>query len=192
MEFLNQDEEETLEDFLLTASSIGFGKTRAHVMMYAEKVAREKNYLRKDHITGRWFDGFCERHPNITLRKGDSMAAVRFREHNFSGEPWRIYNVDETGMPLDPRKPRVITKLGTKKVRVMGSGNKHQITVVACASATGHIVPPLFNKWFDHFLRHAPPGRPLLLFTTTLISRYSAPGCRGVWTTQALLESRVP
>ena len=214
--YLNQDEEETLEDFLLTASSIGFGKTRAHVMMYAEKVAREKNYLRKDHITGRWFDGLCERHPNITLRKGDSMAAVRFRctnsetiqnyyqllkttltEHNFSGEPWRIYNVDETGMPLDPRKPRVITKLGTKKVRVMGSGNKHQITVVACASATGHIVPPmvifegknlkrewlhnevtgtvyamsdkgwinapLFNKWFDHFLRHAPPGRPLLL-----------------------------
>ena len=48
-------------------------------MMYAEKVAREKNILRKDHITGQWFDGFCEQHPNITLRKGDSMAAVRFR-----------------------------------------------------------------------------------------------------------------
>ena len=106
-------------------------------------------------------------------------------------------------MPLDPRKPRVITKLGTKKVRVMGSGNKHQITVVACASASGHIIPPmvifegknlkrewlhnevtgtvyamsdkgwinapLFNKWFDHFLRHAPPGRPLLL----LLDRHS-------------------
>lgn len=214
--YLNQQEEETLKDFLLTASSIGFGKTRAHVMMYAEMVAREKKLLRKDHITGRWFDGFCKRHPDLSLRKGDSMAAVRFRctnsetiqnyykllkttltEHNFSGEPWRIYNVDETGMPLDPRKPRVVTKLGTKKVRVMGSGNKHQITVVACASATGHVIPPmvifegknlkrewlhnevtgtvyamsdtgwinapLFNDWFDHFLRHAPPGRPLLL-----------------------------
>ena len=98
-------------------------------------------------------------------------------------------------MPLDPRKPRVVTKLGTKKVRVMGCGNKHQIT--ACASATGHVIPPmvifegknlkrewlqnevtstvyamsvkgwinapLFNEWFDHFLRHAPPGKPLLL-----------------------------
>ena len=90
------------------------------------------------------------------------MAAVRFRctnseaiqnyykllkttltEHNFLGEPWRIYNVDETGMPLDPRKPRVVTKLGTKKVRVMGSGNKHQSTVVACANATGHVIPPM-------------------------------------------------
>ena len=214
--YLNQHEEETLEDFLLTASSIGFGKTRAHVMMYAEMVAKEKNLLRKNHITGRWFDGFCKRHPDLSLLKGDSMGAVRFcctnseaiqnyykllkttlTEHNFSGEPWRIYNVDETGMPLDPRKPRVVAKLGTKKVRVMGSGNKHQITVVACASATGHVIPPmvifegknlkrewlhnevtgtvyamndkgwinapLFNEWFNHFLRHAPPGRPLLL-----------------------------
>ena len=100
-------------------------------------------------------------------------------------------------MPLDPRKRRVVAKLGTKNFRVMGSGNKHQITVVVCASATGHVIPPmvifegknlkwewlhnevagtvyamsdkgwinapLFNEWFNHFLRHAPPGRPLLL-----------------------------
>ena len=154
------------------------------------------------------------------------MAAVRFRctnleviqnyykllkttltQHNFSGEPWRIYNVDETGMPLDPRKPRVVTKVGTKKVRVMGSGNKHQITVVACGSATKHIIPPmiifqsknlkrewlnnevagtvyatsdtgwinapLFSKWFDHFLMHAVPGRPLLLLLDGHSTRYS-------------------
>ena len=77
--YLNQDEEETLEDFLLTASSIGFGKIRAHVMMYTEKVAREKNILRKDHITGRWFDGFCERHPNIintSQRRFDGCSLV--------------------------------------------------------------------------------------------------------------------
>ena len=36
----------------------------------------------------------------------------------------------------------MITKLGTKKVWVMGSGNKHQITVVACTSVTGHIILP--------------------------------------------------
>ena len=27
----------------------------------------------------------------------------------------------------------------------------------------GWINTPLFNKWFEHFLRRAPPGRPLLL-----------------------------
>ena len=60
-------------------------------------------------------------------------------EHNISGEPWRKCSVDETGMLLDPRKPRIVTK----KVRVMGSGNNHQISVVACASASGHNIPPM-------------------------------------------------
>jgi len=149
--YLNKTEEQKLEEFLFTSSSIGFGKTRAHVLMYAEKVAKEKGILRKDHVTSQWFDGFCKRHPNVALRKADSMAAVRFRctnqeaihnyykllkttltEHDFSAEPWRIYNVDESGMPLDPRKPRVVTKVGTKKIRVMGSGNKPNYCCCLC------------------------------------------------------------
>ena len=48
--YLNTTEEGTLE-FLFTTSSTGFGKTRAHVMMYAEMAAKEKGVLRKDHIT---------------------------------------------------------------------------------------------------------------------------------------------
>ena len=150
--YLNKTEERTLKDFLFNASDIGLGMTRGHATMYAEQVAKEKGVLRKDKITHCWFESFHKRNPGVALRKGDSMAAVRFRYtnpeeiskyytllyqtltiHNLIAEPWRIYNVDETGMPLDPRKPRIITRLGTKKVQVMGSGNKHQITVVACA-----------------------------------------------------------
>ena len=37
----------------------------------------------------------------------------------------------------------MVTKLDTKKVRVMESGNTHQSTVIACASATGHVIPPM-------------------------------------------------
>ena len=103
--YLNKNEEQKLEEFLFTTSTIGFGKTRAHVMMYTEMVAKEKGTLRKEHITSRWFDGFCKRHPDVSLCKGDSMSAVRFRctnqkaiksyytflkttltEHNFSAE----------------------------------------------------------------------------------------------------------
>ena len=40
--------------------------------------------------------------------------------------------------------------------------NKVTGTVYAM-SDKGWINAPLFNKWFDHFLRHTPPGRPLLL-----------------------------
>ena len=47
--------------------------------MYAEKVAKEKGVLRKDNITYRWFESFLKRNSDVALRKGDSMAAVRFR-----------------------------------------------------------------------------------------------------------------
>ena len=118
-------------------------------------------------------------------------------ENDLWDKPGQLYNVDETGMPLDPPKLRVCAQKG-QKVRQRGSGNKAQITVVSCGSATGHVIPPfvifkgknfnhqwsegevpgtmygtspkgwidteLFQHWFtDHFLRHAPAARPLLL-----------------------------
>ena len=40
---LSQAEEKKLENFLFATLCVGFSKTRAHVMMYAEKVARGIN-----------------------------------------------------------------------------------------------------------------------------------------------------
>ena len=48
-------------------------------MMYAEKVTKEKGVLRKDNITHRWFESFRKHNSDVALRKGDCMAAVRFR-----------------------------------------------------------------------------------------------------------------
>ena len=47
-----------------------------------------------------------------------------------------IYNMDESGMPLDHTKR--VAKRGTKKVYGRASGNKTQITIVTCANAAGH------------------------------------------------------
>ena len=56
-------------------------------MMYAEKVAKEKRVLRKDRISHIWFESFHKPNSDSALRKGDSMAAVRFRCTN----PVEIY-----------------------------------------------------------------------------------------------------
>ena len=61
---------------------------------------------------------------------------------DFDGHPERIYNMGETGVPLDPRPPKVVAKKGQRKVRYRCSGQKGQITVIGCASATGHTIPP--------------------------------------------------
>ena len=53
----------------------------------------------------------------------------------------QIYNVDETGMPLNHRPPNVVAKCGQKS-RVRTIGDKSQVTVVGCVSAVGQVIPP--------------------------------------------------
>ena len=56
--------------------------------------------------------------------------------------PSRIYNVDETGICLDSLAPRIIVLKGQKKVWYRTLGNKKQVTVIACVSASGQCIPP--------------------------------------------------
>ena len=56
--------------------------------------------------------------------------------------PEQIYNMDESGIPLDPRPPKVAARKGQKKVRYASSRRKNQITIVACGNATGQPIPP--------------------------------------------------
>ena len=58
-------------------------------------------------------------------------------------EPAQLYNMDETGMPLEHRAPNIVAKKGKKKVRYRSTGNKAQITVVGCINAVGNAIPPM-------------------------------------------------
>ena len=97
----------------------------------------------------------------MTLRRGDNTAHVRMdavnastmnhyfdllkktlQENNLMNSPGQIYNVDECGIPLDPKAPNVIAKVGSKKVRYRSTGRKGQVTIVGCGSAAGHVIPP--------------------------------------------------
>ena len=161
--YLNSEEEKELVTHLLKASSLGYGKTRRHVCSIVEQYVEQKEdvSLRKDKITNGWWQKFLERNPSIRLRSGDSTAGIRldavnpenlnnyfdqlkqiYDEFNFEEHPEAIYNMDETGVPLEPRPPKVVAAKGQKKVRYQTSGKKEQITVVGCASATGQSIPP--------------------------------------------------
>jgi len=91
-------------------------------MNIVERVAKDKGVLKKDKISCGWFWRFRERNPNVSLRQGDSMAAVPFQcttpeiiseyydlvetvlaHHELSDKPGQIYNVDEIGVSLDPQ-----------------------------------------------------------------------------------------
>ena len=86
-------------------------------------------------ISSGWWDNFMKRNPSLCLRCGDSTAGVRmepvdtenindyfdllqdvFEKKRFANHPEAIYNMDETGMILEPRLPRVIAQKEHKKV----------------------------------------------------------------------------
>ena len=62
--------------------------------------------------------------------------------NKLEGRPGQIFNMDESGMPLDPKAPRLIFQKGSSAC-ALGSGDKSQITIVACASAVGFCLRPM-------------------------------------------------
>ena len=154
--YLNKTEENELSNFLVETSRVGYGRSRKQVILLVEKTVKDKGLLPSEKkISSGWYSRFMERHPTLTLRKGDPIANVRMEcmekttmaEHfdptlteiNLLEKPHQIYNVNETGMPFDHRPPKVVTSVGQKKVRSRTSGNK---SVIACVSAAGQVIPP--------------------------------------------------
>jgi len=96
------------------------------------------------------------------MRKGDNTAHSRMNavnsetmEHYFSllkdtltqngllNAPHQIYNVDKSGVPLDPKALNVVTERGSKKVYTRSTGRKGQVTIAACSNAAGQVIPPM-------------------------------------------------
>lgn len=69
-------------------------------------------------------------------------------ENELTDTPTQIFNVDETGLSLDPKPAKVVTTHGVKHPMTITAGNKTQITVVSACSAAGYILPPMviFNR----------------------------------------------
>ena len=63
--------------FIVTVGKIGFGKTHKQIKNIAEKVATEKEILRRDKITDGWFASFMCCHPDLSLQKGDCTSHAR-------------------------------------------------------------------------------------------------------------------
>ena len=162
--YLDNAEEKELGSYLKHCAKVGYGKTRKDVLCIVESATSERCRLRASHVSDGWWRRFKERQGDLSLRQGDSTAHVRMDamnqetiDHYFSllkdtlsthallDKPSQIYNVDESGVPLNPRPPKVVTTRGrvTKKVRYRTSGRKGQITVVGCANASGQVIPPM-------------------------------------------------
>jgi len=162
--YLTPFEEKELVDFLMGCSRIGFARTRKQVMTLVRNVMVKKGRSEAT-ISNGWWDSFMKRHPQLTLRMPEKLAYIRsvmgnkevidayfdllektLVENHLLDKPGAIFNVDETGMPLEHKPSRVVTQKGARNVTAHTSGNKTNITVIACAISAGQVFHPLCSS----------------------------------------------
>ena len=136
--------------FLKQAASIGYGKTKKEVLAMVQKTVEKKGVDTEKFNGEGWWSQFMSRNPKLSLRTADPLSKARadvvtqdkidkyfkllestLEEHDLADKPHRIYNVDESGMPLEHKQPKRVAERGTKKVYGRSSGNKAQITIVS-------------------------------------------------------------
>ena len=151
--YLRDIEEEKLMQFLLDCSYTGFAKIRKKILVIIQSVVQKSINVT---LTNGWLDSFRKRHPSLSLKYLKQLSYITamctsldvyfdileetLDQNDLSSKPCQIYNCDETGMPLDPAPTKVIAQKGQEHTQSITTGNKTQITVLSCCSASGHVL----------------------------------------------------
>ena len=157
---LSSSEERDLVEFLCNCASIGYGKTRQDVMTIVSRMLTGKGEKRS--VTSGWWSKFIARHHReLSLRTPATLSLSRasassqasidnyfdILEHSLLSTglhnyPALIFNMDESGFPLDPKPLKTIDSRGSRNPYCISSGSKSQVSVAACVSAAGQSLPP--------------------------------------------------
>lgn len=166
MTALSHKEEEELATCLKLLSRWGFGLTRKETLEvvgeFITATGKESPFV--DGIPGEdWLESFMKRHPELSTRLPEQLKSVRAKtaankdtvsnwfkflketlvDNDLLDKPERIYNVDESGFPLDPKRLKVISQKGIPHLfRVIGGSGRENITVQGCGRADGVMLPP--------------------------------------------------
>ena len=127
--YLNASEEQEVVQFLTRSAAIGYGKSHKEVIALVQCIVDSKGIPRT--LSNGWWESFCSHHSNISLRSAAPLSLVHAQasipemtscyfdllermveEDQLSGKPGQIFNMDESGMPLDPKTPRPSSNLG--------------------------------------------------------------------------------
>ena len=160
MPYLTLEEERALVAFLLRCASIGYAKSRKQVLTIVQRLLTSRKIDRR--VTDGWWTSFQRRNPDVCLRTPAPLCKARaaatdrglfekyfdlleqtLDTYNLRGRPCLIWNMDETGVPLNPPSPKVVTSTEHPNPICIKSGDRSQVTVVACVSAAGVCLPPM-------------------------------------------------
>ena len=156
------DKENELIQYAMKRADLGIGFSKKNFLRFAGKFAKEDNvFFTKLVAREKWWRGLKKRHPEFSLRSpeptssGRHMAMTRLRisryyaelksvleENNLKDRGTKIWNMDETGLSLSHKPPKVIAKKNSESVHSKTSLSRELITVIACGNAEGVVIPP--------------------------------------------------
>ncbi len=156
--YLNNAEEEELVMFITNCAEIGYGYSVKEIMILVQDTIEKKGIQAT--VSHGWWEGFKRRHPDLVKRKPEPLTHARVKgmhpvilekyfevlkctleDNDLIDRPAQIFNMDETGMPLDHKAPFIVAHHGQKHPSYITSGSKAQITVLACCNAAGYTLP---------------------------------------------------
>ena len=158
--YLSAQEEKELTTFLCRSAAIGYGRTRKEVIAIVERVLSSRGVYKT--VSSGWWESFVKRNPQIVLRSPAALSTVRalasdrdsldkyfdiledaMEENCLTDAPLQIFNMDETGLALDPKSMKTVNLKGSQNPSTISSGTKQQITIVGCVRADGQSLPPM-------------------------------------------------
>lgn len=147
--------------FFSGCAAVGYAKSKREVVALVQHVVVAKG-IEKAIVTDGWWTSFKKRHRHMTLCTAEKLSYSRavscspdildhyydlleqtLSDNDLLDKPYQIFNLDETGIPLDPSPPKVVVPKGTKHPSFITTGNRAQITVLSCCNAAGSAMPPM-------------------------------------------------
>ncbi|CAG2241848.1 unnamed protein product [Mytilus edulis] len=157
-----KEDEGKLVEYAEKRASLGIGFGKKTYLRYAGQLAQKKGINFKNKIpSDKWWRLHKKRFPDtLSLRKPEATAAIRHKQmnpenvgsyfdalketllkHQLMNSPEKIWNMDETYLPLSVDSEKVLTRKGARHVQSK-TGFRESVTLIACANAAGSILPP--------------------------------------------------
>ena len=191
---LTDEEEANIVRYLLQCAEIGVGKSKQQMKRMAYSVASKRSNCKiprswhaNQEAGEQWYRSFMKRHTELSLRKPESLSHSRaimtnenvinnyyntlestLDSYNLKERPDLIYNCDETGVCLDFRPAKVVAPKSARNVWSITSGERTNITVLACGNAEGDMLDPLIifkGRRVNEELVHTAPDEWSVKFT---------------------------
>ena len=163
---LPADQEELLVKWILHCGAKGHPVTKSQLLNSVRMIVAKMNVenpFNKDSGPGRsWYSGFLGRHREISLRMAETVSSARATVSEDALRKWfstikdyleeeclldihpsRVFNTDETALPLSPKSDRVLGRKGSKDVYIRVNNEKENVTLLVSGNAAGQIAPPL-------------------------------------------------